>query len=210
MTTVIGGTENARQNLLDFVMHCFFGSEFDGIISREQYDALVGSISQQDFYSRAKQIIDQIIGLLRERRAVYELIQKYEHMSSEISQNRELFLDLYHHLESIISEDFLSKTTLHDLENTSRYLKSLAIRVERAYANPAKDQQKRLKLTPYLDSLEKSRHKESQDECRELYQTYRLLVYELRVNLFSPEIRTVTTVSEKKLKAHLQELQMCS
>jgi len=208
LTTSFGGTEKAQLKLLHYVMHSLFGSDFSGIIPIKQYDALVATLRQQDFYSQGKQILDEIIKLLRQRREVYELIKKFEHLSAKNSQNRKLFTDLHLHLDSVMPAGFLDSTAVEEFEHVNRYLKSLAVRTERGYANPLKDSQKCLKLAVHLENLEKFNQEDSSDDCRECYQAYRFMVYELRVSVFSPEIRTTVAVSEKKLRALLRELQM--
>ena len=89
-----------------------------------------------------------------------------------------------------------------------RYLKSLGIRTQRAYTNPAKDAEKQKKVWPHIRNQKEFQRKldEYNTDNRESFRVYSELVAEYQVSLFSPEIKTIIPVSEKKLATAWKKL----
>jgi len=198
------------QNLImDFVQRNIFGSVFQPIISKDLFDRSVTDIKNIGYYKCGKTLIDQILLTLRQRKELFETIQKLERLSvNNGSGAAALFTELYVQLDKILPEHFLSHYTEELLQGTNRYFKSLGIRAERAYANPAKDEQKQNLVKKHLTNEEsfQSKLKNLDDEGRELLSDYSHLIAEYQVSLFSPEIKTTTPVSEKKLMAVWKQL----
>jgi ATP-dependent helicase HrpA len=87
-----------------------------------------------------------------------------------------------------------------------RQLQCLLIRIERFYANPAKDSQKAAPLSKHLCNLTQiaAQRDELSKEAVELAAIYKMMVNEYRIALFSPEIKTRMPISEKKLEEQWQ------
>ena len=82
------------------------------------------------------------------------------------------------------------------------------MRCERAYNNPLKDREKRKKLIAHQDNIERVEKTmgELSPECQAKLENYKTMLAELRISLFSPEIKTALSVSEKKLAQTWKEL----
>jgi hypothetical protein len=76
-------------------------------------------------------------------------------------------------LAALLPPDFLATTPHSQVPHLHRYLKALLIRIERASMNPAKDQERRRQLAPYLDTLKTFADTKpaSAEVARELYAT---------------------------------------
>ena len=196
------GTGPMHNLLIDFVQRIIFGSIFQPIISKDLFDRSVNHIKDIGYYKSGKTLIDQILLILRQRKELLDTIQKLERLSVKNGAGiTELFAELYLQLDKILPKTFLHYYTEEQLRGTNRYFKSLGIRAERAYANPAKDEQKQKLVQAHLRNEEnvKKKIETLDDDGREILSNYSLLIAEYQVSLFSPEIKTTTPVSEKKL-----------
>ncbi len=202
LSSVIGGAAQTRESILNFIVKTLVGEISTPMVTPEVYQLLLSELRHINIYSQGRQIIDKVLSLLRQRKDVADVIAKYERLSKKSgSLDTELFSDLKNQLELIMPTDFLASFSLDDMEDGGRYLKSLAIRCERSYNNPQKDYDKRRKLVPHQENLERFRKNvvDLSPECRTKFSTYRKMLSELRVSLFSPEIKTSMSVSEKKV-----------
>ena len=179
------------------------------LFTQENYDFLVSRMEHGNLVDAGRTIIDTILSRLRQRRETADLIDKYEQLAKQSrSYDETLYNDLYFQLEAILPADFLDHFSVADLEGSGRHLKSLAIRCERAYHNPHKDLEKRQKFIIYQHNRErfKEKFRELSPDCQAKIDNYKQMVAELRISLFSPEIKTLISVSEKKLARAWEEL----
>lgn len=213
LTAYVKGTAKTCDTILDFVTKTLLEANEGPIVSGADFQSQVDQIRQLNLYDYGKRIIDRILLVLRHRRETAELITRHEHLSKQSkSLNDDLFADLRHQLEQIIPAGFLDNFTLTNLEDCTRYLKSLAIRCERAYHNPQKDLEKRKKLLHHQQNVERYWNKlpELGRECRLKIEDYAKMLEEFRISLFSPEMKTTIPVSEKKLTQAWKEISsMC-
>jgi ATP-dependent helicase HrpA len=85
------------------------------------------------------------------------------------------------------------------LAHYPRYLKAIAVRLERLFNEPIKDQTKMLDLLPFMAIVECQRHAPNA-------QALRWLLEEFRVSIFAPELKTAEAVSVKRLRALAENL----
>ncbi len=208
-TKASGGPAAAREAILDFIVNSLIGEAPPRGLNRDGYETLLARLEQKNIIDTGRKIIDMILLRLRQRRETADLLDKYRRLARQSgSYDETLFEDLYTQLERTIAQDFLVRFSLMDLERSERYLKSLAIRCERAYNNPSKDLEKRSKLKVYEQNIEHFRDKvnELSPDCKDKFDIYTQMVAELRISLFSPELKTILSVSEKKLARAWEEL----
>ncbi|MEJ2058451.1 MAG: DUF3418 domain-containing protein, partial [Desulfofustis sp.] len=203
LSASFGSQAPVREAVLDFVVKAVIGETFPQLQSAETFNSHVEQLKHQNLPEFGRQVIDRIMALLRLRAEVSTQINKFEQLSRKSgSRNPELFSDLRDQLGIILPVDFLRTFSPDDLDHGNRYLKSLAIRSERAYHNPQKDLQKREAISPYQKKLKRylENKKELNRECRNRLAAFEQILNEFRVSLFSPEIKTIIPVSEKKIK----------
>ena len=154
------------------------------------------------------------MALLRRRREVQEQLQRL----IARDKGRAIFTpdrreELEAMLAAILPADFLRTMDVPQLDDCDRYLRSLAVRLQRLHANPAKDEAKSAQIRPHLEHLAELAQRLPDplpDELRPLVTTYRMMIEEFRISLFSPEIKTKTVVSAKKLQQQWQAIrQLC-
>jgi ATP-dependent RNA helicase HrpA len=99
-------------------------------------------------------------------------------------------------MDHLICRGFITTTPPQWLEQIPRYLKAIALRLERLDRDPIKDRQKAARIQPLWQAY-KERLKTTQ-EIPELVR-FRWLLEEFRVSVFAPELGTLEPVSEARL-----------
>ena len=209
LTMFSGGAAQTCEAILNFIVRSSLTDKPHSLLKEDIYQSHIKQINQINLQDKGRLIIDNILTILRQRKTTHDLIGKYEQLAKKSNAfDASLYEDLHNQLQSIIPPDFLDHFEPADLDDCGRYLKSLAVRCERAYNNPQKDLEKRAKMTTHQHNMERVAEKieELDPECRQKFGAYRTMVAEMRVSLFSPEIKTRISVSEKKLNRAWKEL----
>ncbi len=198
-----------RNQLLDFLLDALFAIRPGPIPGKEEFLEHLHAAREQGILRRAGHLISQVVELLAARRETASLIDRH---LARAKKNRnfqpERFEDYRQRLEEIVPADFLLTTGADHLADRKRYLKALAIRMERAEQNPARDAKKAEQLVTPLNRLD---HLAAMDHrspaCEELIQEYRRMLDEFRVSLFAPELGTAFPVSAKRLTRKWRQIQ---
>ena len=121
--------------------------------------------------------------------------------------------DIQAHLGSLVHPGFLRETPAALLAEYPRFLKAIALRLERAIADPVRDQARMLELAPFSDAL-----RAAQAACATAAKTHQSAplsagwrefqrdLEELRVQVFAQELGTRRPVSAKRLSRQLEHL----
>jgi ATP-dependent helicase HrpA len=99
-------------------------------------------------------------------------------------------------LDHLIYRGFITATPPHWLMQIPRYLKAIALRLERLDRDPARDRQRAARIQPLWQAY-KERLK-TKGETPELVR-FRWLLEEFRVSVFAQELGTLEPVSEARL-----------
>jgi len=210
LVAFVGSSNTLCDTVLNFIIRSMVTGRIDTpYLTKAQFETLVGDLKSIDIYPHGLDIMERVLAVLRQRQAVVEAIGKYEQLSRKSGAvDSELFDDLRTRCNAILPADFFETMSPADLDRCSRCFRSLAIRCERAYTNPSKDREKRRRLVVHeqkLETYDTARSRLSPD-CIELLDQYRLMLAELRISLFSPELKTTVPVSEKRLNKLWQKL----
>ena len=108
--------------------------------------------------------------------------------------------DMRAHLASLTPPGFLRDTPGELLREYPRYLRTLALRAERALRDPTRDQARKLELRPFVQALQAAEGRAMSDPA---WREFRRDLEELRVSLFAQELGARGGVSPKKLAARL-------
>ena len=115
--------------------------------------------------------------------------------------------DMRAQLDGLVYHGFIEETPWERLEELPRYLKALAIRLDKLGHAAARDQQRLRELTPfqqrwserYQRMLKSGQHDPRLEEIR-------WLIEELRISLFAQEVKTRVPVSLKRLEKRWESL----
>ncbi|HID70924.1 MAG TPA: ATP-dependent RNA helicase HrpA [Desulfobacterales bacterium] len=205
-----GNKNKANDALLGFIMGSLFTKDLETIPSKNKFDEEVKKIQQLGLYKKGQEICDELFQILRKRREVSEHISRFASLAQKShSFNAAQYKEYDNLLEEILPDDFLTGKSVDDLTGCTRFFQALMIRIERAHANPTKDQTKAKQLEPYLDRIKKIPDDCSTLplECRQEIALYKSMINEFRVTVFAPELKGGTKVSAKKLKLQWQAIQ---
>lgn len=188
--------------LLYFLLSLIFGPLPAGIIHENEFNAKVAEVKSQGLYASGKNLCEEFLRLLRKRRTIFDTLQKIFTEKTTNLYRPEKKIELNAHLDDIFPKDLILQQFGVSFPDLDRQLQSLAIRIERYYANPGKDSQKAAPLARHLHNLAQiaAQREGLPEEARHQVDIYKMMVNEFRISLFSPEIKTRIQVSEKKLE----------
>jgi ATP-dependent helicase HrpA len=144
----------AVDGLLGFILRAVFQPLSGRIVDRETFFQVAARVKQQGLYSRGQEICGKVMALLRRRREVQQQLSRLIALDSRkcvfTAARKE---EINRRISAIIPGDFLRRMDYAMLEDCDRYLRSLAIRLERLHANPAKDEAKEALIRPHVEHL---------------------------------------------------------
>jgi ATP-dependent helicase HrpA len=111
---------------------------------------------------------------------------------------REVAEDIQAQLQRLVGKRFLATTPWPALQHLPRYLKGIALRLDKLRADPARDAARLAELRP-LEQRWLRRMAELKGAPHARLDEYRWLLEELRISLFAQELRTPQPVSAKRL-----------
>jgi ATP-dependent helicase HrpA len=199
----IASHEEFHEDLFRLVLDEIFNSRTGLIPGREEFDQIVQKVTSQGLHGPAMQIRDQVIDVLRERRAVLDFVAGMEQNCRKKSKLGITLADctlLRQEVTELLPPRFLQKIDLSDLSRFPRYLKALRIRLERKMLNPAKDAEKAAQLAVHQERLKHFRKQESlSPEQLQMVREFALMIEEFKVSLFAQELKTSFPISAKRL-----------
>jgi ATP-dependent helicase HrpA len=107
--------------------------------------------------------------------------------------------DVTAQLQRLMPKRFVALTTYTQLQHAPRYLKGITLRLDKLRADPARDAAKLAELRP-IEQRYTRRLAELKGTPDARLDEFRWLLEELRVSLFSQELRTPQPVSVKRLE----------
>ncbi len=109
--------------------------------------------------------------------------------------------DVEKQLSRLIGKRFIAETPFERLQHFPRYLKAVAMRLDKLRANPARDTQLMAEYAPLWTNYERRAIVlAKQGVTNPQVEQFRWLLEELRVQLFAQELRTPAPVSVKRLQ----------
>ena len=139
--------------------------------------------------------------------SLYKDYQKMEKYLDRLDRDSDTYEDVSMQLDFLFREGFLK--TGDAFAQYRRYIKSLAIRLERAVSDPKRDSLKGADLYPYLDKfyLAYDNLEKPLEQLPRLYDFF-LLLEEARISIFSPEIKTIRKATLPILEAAWKEMRL--
>ena len=197
--------------LLALIIRTMFpdSTKASGIPDYDTFTAHIERVRQGNFLSQGQAICATVLASLRLRREVLNKIHQFRSLKESYQVfSQEKSAEFEQLLAAILPADFLDRGEAIDFNRIDRQLRSLALRIERYHANPAKDRDKANQLAPYLASLSRFRSNATDfaDEELSLLAHYAEMIDEFRISLFSPELKTRIPVSAKRLSEVQRQL----
>ena len=149
----------------------------------------------------AQELCRLVAGILAEHQT---LRKKLQGLKTFPQAQREIEEQLAH----LLSKGFIAATPAERLQHFPRYLKSLALRLEKLRADPARDARWSAEFNPLWQTwLREDLKQRKQGVADPQLEQFRWLLEELRVSLYAQELRTPVPVSVKRLQKMWQAMQ---
>jgi ATP-dependent helicase HrpA len=109
--------------------------------------------------------------------------------------------DIEAQVARLMGKRFVAATPFERLQHYPRYLKAVALRLDKLKADPARDARLMAEYAPLWTNYERrTAQLAKQGVVDENLEQFRWLLEELRVALFAQELKTPTPVSSKRLQ----------
>jgi ATP-dependent helicase HrpA len=134
-------------------------------------------------------------------RLVGQILAEYSAVTKKLTQakpNAAAYADMQQQLQALMGKRFVADTPYAQLAHFPRYLKGMALRIDKLKADPARDVRALAELQPLLAQYNRAQSARGGVSDARLAE-FRWLLEELRISLFAQELRTPMPVSVKRL-----------
>jgi len=194
----IESSERLREDIVSAALKSLLQHDLADIRDKAHFDARIQILSRDLFPEAVKNLT-----------LAETILASYAQIKPKLESNlmgwaRANLDDLQMHLRNLVHPGFLRETAALGLKEYPRYLKAIALRAERALADPVKDQTRMLELKNFTDALNRAQEKGQMQHLA--WQQFRWDCEELRVQVFAQELGTQRPVSAKRLAKQLEAL----
>ncbi|WP_438332182.1 ATP-dependent RNA helicase HrpA [Burkholderia pseudomallei] len=134
-------------------------------------------------------------------RLVGQILAEYAGLAKKLAQAKPFpaaHADMQGQLAALVGKRFVVDTPYAQLAHFPRYLKGIALRIDKLKADPARDARQAAELQPLAQHYQRSVAQRGGVADARLAE-FRWLLEELRISLFAQELRTPMPVSVKRL-----------
>ena len=206
MANYFGGVSRFEKNLYEKIIHNLF---YKNIRSKDAFYSQAESVAPL-ILPNGRELLNQSMAILEsyhETRTILFNLEKTHDENSAVN----LFLQrLRAELTRLVPETFVHLYDIGRLSHLVRYIKTIAIRAQRALINFEKDQAKATEIQFFVDSLDRLLHELSDsasEEKRRAIEDYFWLLEEYKISVFAQELKTSVRVSKKRLEKKLKEIE---
>jgi ATP-dependent helicase HrpA len=144
--------------------------------------------------------------------AVFTLHKQYHQLQKQLQGQQQLatitiISDIKQQLERLFTKDYLSLISWYRIEQYTRYMKSIEVRLEKYQRELPRQKM----LTAQINEMEKRLDERlkilnERNEVNPELENYRWMIEEYRISLFSQQIKTTQSVSEKRMQQNWREI----
>ena len=138
-----------------------------------------------------------------------QILAEYATVTKKLAQAKSFgtaYADMQQQLDTLIGKRFVVDTPYAQLVHFPRYLKAIALRIDKLKADPARDARQFAELQPLFQHFQRAVSQRGGVADPRLAE-FRWLLEELRVSLFAQELRTPMPVSVKRLHKVWESMQ---
>ncbi|OXJ03458.1 MULTISPECIES: ATP-dependent RNA helicase HrpA [Burkholderia] len=142
-------------------------------------------------------------------RLVGQILAEYAGLVKKLAQAKpfaQAHADLQQQLGALVGKRFVIDTPYAQLAHFPRYLKGIALRIDKLKADPARDAKQSADLLPLAQQYQRAVSQRGGVADARLAE-FRWLLEELRISLFAQELRTPMPVSVKRLHKVWESMQ---
>ena len=187
----LGGRERLQREFSAFLTRLLVGS-FSSVPGRSDLDELAASLKGR-VWTRARAYVSILQEILGERATVVNFLTNLVNKLNYSPKVKERFHRKFSaELDSLCGPGFLELADETFFMNLPRYLKGLKLRMERCYADPAKDREKEARLEPFRRRMAEAEKEAASHGARsgQLLLEARKELEEAKIRIFAPELGT--------------------
>ncbi|WP_175720774.1 ATP-dependent RNA helicase HrpA [Burkholderia anthina] len=142
-------------------------------------------------------------------RLVGQILAEYAGLAKKLAQAKpfaQAHADIQQQLAALVGKRFVIDTPYVQLAHFPRYLKGIALRIDKLKADPARDAKQSAELLPLVQQYQRAVSQRGGVADSRLAE-FRWLLEELRISLFAQELRTPMPVSVKRLHKVWESMQ---
>ena len=172
-------------------------------------DGLPAVRSKDELESRAKERRGEIAAAKAEIESLFASALEAAAKCSDTLASAKIAEDVADEIETqlawLVFPGFAKAVPLERLRHYPRYMRAVAVRIDRARSNASGDRTKAARVAPFWERYRGAVAAKDPGIDREKLAEYRWMVEEFRVSIFAPEVRAAIPVSEKRLDAKWAE-----
>ena len=190
--TPLGGVDELRSQLL--------AAAFDRACMQDPLPR-----TRDEFERRREEARSRITLLAHEiARLVAAVLSEHAALQKKLQQSSKPFpvqsREVQESAARLLSSGFIERTPYERLQHYPRYLKAMALRLDKLRSDPQRDARLAAELAPLLAQWQREQQKQARSgEPDARLEQFRWLLEELRVQLFAQELKTPVPVSIKRL-----------
>ncbi len=191
--SVFASADDLKNDLLELILdQCFFEK---GYAIRQQ--TVFATCMRQ--VNALMPVANQVCKRVEQTLIAYQTArQQFQTIQNRCSQNSKQ--DIQKQLDTLLYEGFLTRTPYLWLQEIPRYFRALIVRLDKLADSPAADEKKLQLLQPFLQ--EHARLQKTVADSAEVTHL-RWMLEEYRVSLFAQAMKTVISVSPKRIEKQI-------
>jgi ATP-dependent helicase HrpA len=199
----MGGADGLDESLRAFVLARVFACGAGLIPSAEEYERVCEQVAAGPFARLAAETMDAAVELLRARRGALDRIRGFAAKARRGGE--EMCAAMEGELSRLVGPDFFEHADLELCRLRLRHLKALAIRAERAHADPGRDLRRQETVRPFRERIPAAAP--ADPEAARALAGYALMVDEFAVTVFAQELGAAMPVSPARLEEKWREVE---
>ncbi|MBW2630880.1 MAG: ATP-dependent RNA helicase HrpA [Deltaproteobacteria bacterium] len=200
-----GGTKQIENALYRKTIRTLFERN---IRKREEFLEYAKSAGR-NILPEGQKLLQNVIPAVKMRGETEDTLHRLEIANIANRSANDFITSLRKDINRLIPEDFVEIHEGERLSDIPRHLRAIMIRAERGIAHLEKDRVKTGKLRPFDNKLEEllKEATSSSEEKKRAVEEYAWMVEEYRISVFAPEIKARGSVSPKKLKGKIEDIE---
>lgn len=195
----MGGFFDKAALIEDAVSACFMHTFFDqGLVWTKQEFEQRLQANKNQLIANGLAIEKLLTEIIEQDYLVRQHLQKADEYAVEDARKQR---------QALLAEHFVSNTPYEHLLHLPRYIKALALRLEKIAMQAPKDKQASAELHILTERMQQLLQQVPQAADLEKIEQYRWLVEEYRVSLFAQQLKTRVPISRKRLDTLWQEIE---
>jgi ATP-dependent helicase HrpA len=182
----------------------------NNILTAADYHDRVEALAALQIHQRGRDLREAVIAVIEAHHEARCRIMDVEKRRIAAPMVRRFLQTLDDDLKRLVPENFVLLYDQRRLTHLVRYLKTVAIRVQRGITDLEKDRSRQARLAPFIEALNRmmqSLDSSTSVEKRTAVEAYFWMIEEFKVSLFAQELGTNGSVSVKRLNKQIGEIQ---